>query len=103
MPNGKPGDDWFTDIVSNGLPTFSPAVDALVVELNDLIPEARPPELIGLVKGFLAGIGYETLAQRNAPTVGMEYRQLSEIELARLEEALSELHGAWSRHGRGAF
>ena len=36
MANGKPGDHPLTDITVWGLPTFSPYIDALVVEISGL-------------------------------------------------------------------
>ena len=36
MPNGKPGDHPFTDIVAHGLPVYSPEVDGLIREIDRL-------------------------------------------------------------------
>ncbi len=36
MPNGKPGDHPFTDIVTHGLAVYSPTVDGLIREIDQL-------------------------------------------------------------------
>ena len=36
MPNGKPGDHPYTDIVLHGLSVYTPAIDALVREIANL-------------------------------------------------------------------
>jgi hypothetical protein len=90
VPNGKPGDDWFTDIVAHSLPTFSPEADRLISEIAAMSPEPRPSVLVALVDGLLATIGYDELASRGT-TVGMEYRNLRPSERAALERDLREL------------
>jgi hypothetical protein len=91
MPNGHAGDDWFTDIVFHGLPTFSPKADDLIKEIAASDKAPRPQALIGFVEGFLTAVSYEELGTRNEPTVGMEYRQLREGERERLEEGLRHI------------
>jgi hypothetical protein len=90
MPNGKPGDDWYTDIVVHGLPTFSAQADRLVSEIAG--PEGGPRylPLVELVDGILAEVGLGTLAARS-PTVGVVYQNLKPDEVARLEEGLRAL------------
>ena len=90
MANGKAGDDWFTDIVGHGLPTFSPEADRLVLEVAASSAEPRPDRLISLVDGLLANIGYDALASRTS-AIGMEYRNLSPGEQRALEESLRRL------------
>lgn len=36
MPNGKPGDHPVSDILSHGLPTYSPEIDGLIREIDAL-------------------------------------------------------------------
>ena len=36
MPNGKPGDSPYTDVVTHGRDIYSPAVDDLIRELDSL-------------------------------------------------------------------
>jgi hypothetical protein len=90
MPNGQVGDDWYTDIVSHGLPTLSPAVDRLVSEIATLSGEPHYRPLISVVDRHLQRIGYEELSSR-ADTVGMEWRNLTPGELAPLESELRSL------------
>jgi hypothetical protein len=90
MPNGKAGDDWFTDIVAHGLPTFSAEADGLVSQIAGMSVEPRPSELITLVDGLLATVGYDELASRGT-IVGMQYRNLRPDELRELEQELADL------------
>jgi hypothetical protein len=90
MPNGHAGDDWYTDIVSLGLPTLSPTADRLVAEVATLSGEPRHQPLISLVERHLDHIGYEELDSRTE-TVGMEWRSLTPDELAPLETELRSL------------
>jgi hypothetical protein len=90
MPNGKPGDDWFTDVVAHSLPTFSDEADGLISQIAELSTESRPKELVSLVDGSLAEVGYDELASRGSK-VGMEYRNLRPNELRDLEQQLREL------------
>ena len=39
MPNGKPGDHWYTDIVVHDLPVFSPEIAALIREIDKLVDD----------------------------------------------------------------
>lgn len=38
MPNGRPGDHPLTDILVHGIPTYTPAIDALIREIHALAP-----------------------------------------------------------------
>jgi hypothetical protein len=96
MPNGKPGDDWFTDIVAHGLPTFAPNVDRLVRDIAAASGGTRYDPLDSLVNRHLDAIGHEELASRSA-TVGMEYRHLRPNELDLLEEDLQLLRAEIKR------
>jgi hypothetical protein len=96
MANGKPGDDWFTDVVAHGLPTFSVEADQLISEIAAMCAEPRPNELVSFVDGFLAKVGYDELASRGT-TIGMEYRKLRPDELRHLERVLRELRGRLGR------
>jgi hypothetical protein len=49
MPNGKPRDHPLTDILVWKLPTFSPSIDALVVEIVGLAGTREREELGGLL------------------------------------------------------
>jgi len=84
MPNGKPGDDWYTDTIAHGLATFSPGTDRLVHDIAKASGEVRHQPLGSLVDRHLDSIGYEELASRRT-TVGMEYRNLNRAELDLLE------------------
>jgi hypothetical protein len=95
MPNGKAGDDWFTDIVAHDLPTFSPEADRLIVEIAANSPGSRHQALDSLVDEFLGSIGYEELASRGTH-VGMEYRNLRPDERAALERKLQTLRDSIS-------
>jgi hypothetical protein len=90
VPNGKPGDDWYMDIVLHDLPTFSAQADRLIAELAQASEEPRPALLISVVNALLDSIGYEELASR-AATVGMEYRNLRPSELRELERRVKAL------------
>lgn len=45
MPNGKPGDHPYTDIVVHGLDVYSPAVANLIREIDRLASEKERKEL----------------------------------------------------------
>ncbi len=45
MPNGKPGDGPFSDIVVHELDYYSPAIDALVREIAAMASEQQRHEL----------------------------------------------------------
>jgi hypothetical protein len=98
MPNGKPGDDWFTDIVGHGLPTFSAEADELIAEIAGADAEPRPSQLVALVDGFLEKVGHDELSSRGTAT-GMEYRNLRPEELHDLEQGLRDLRRS-SRRGQ---
>jgi hypothetical protein len=98
MPNGKPGDHWYTDI-TEGLPTFSREVDALLLSLDreaaagrDYTPwdDARRQRIEAVVEGLLDEVGHEELASRSE-TIGMSYRNLSDGELRELRRRLENL------------
>jgi len=48
MPNGKPGDDWYTDTIAHGLATFSPSTDRLVHDIAKASGEVRHQPLAHL-------------------------------------------------------
>jgi hypothetical protein len=81
---------WFTDIVADGLPTFSAEADSLIAEVASSSAEPRPAALISAVDGYLERIGYDELASRSS-TVGLEYRNLLPEEQLALERNLREL------------
>ncbi|HXH96854.1 MAG TPA: hypothetical protein VNH40_06540 [Gaiellaceae bacterium] len=93
MPNGKPGDDWYTDIVVHGLPTFSAEADRLVSQIAGPKGGPRYQPLVVLVDGLLAEVGVDVLAARSS-TVGVVYRNLTPDELARLEAKLRTLRAS---------
>jgi hypothetical protein len=94
VPNGKPGDHWYTDVTVHRLTVFSPVVDELI---RDIDAEAQRRDagaterwqqpvrhrLEEIVEGHLALIGYETLASRG--TVDGPEWHLSVEELGALE------------------
>jgi len=90
VPNGKIGDDWYTDIVIHGAPTLSPSADQLVAEIASLSGEPRYEPLISIVDKHLDRIGYDELSSRSK-TVGMEWRNLTLDELGPLESELQVL------------
>ena len=101
VPNGAPGDHWYTDIAVHGFRVFSPIVDGMIAKLAERADEvggpAAPDEpwpqsvrarVEGIVDGHLERIGYETLASRS-DTVGVEWHLTAE-ELLALEADLQE-------------
>lgn len=51
MPNGKPGDHPYTDIVVHRLPTYSDFADSLVREIATLADERTRRDLADLLLG----------------------------------------------------
>lgn len=71
MPNGKPGDHPYTDIVLHGRRAYSATADALVREIATLADERTRREL--------------------ARTLFERYNEWAEPDLAGLERELTEL------------
>ena len=69
MPNGKPGDHPYTDIVLHGLRVYSEAIDRLVREIAALSDDRGRRELQDMLL--------------------FEYNEYSKPDLARLERVLS--------------
>ena len=70
MPNGKPGDHPYTDIVVHGRRVYSKAIDRLVREVAELSDERGRRELGDMLL--------------------FEYNQYSKPDLAKLARVLSE-------------
>jgi hypothetical protein len=70
MPNGKPGDHPYTDIMVHGRRVYSKAVDRLVREVAELSDERGRRELGDMLL--------------------FEYNEFAKPDLAKLERILSE-------------
>jgi hypothetical protein len=70
MPNGKPGDHPYTDIMVHGRRVYSKAIDRLVREVAELSDERSRRELGDILL--------------------FEYNEFSKPDLAKLERVLSE-------------
>ena len=70
MPNGKPGDHPYTDIIVHGRRVYSKAIDRLVREVAELSDERGQRELGDMLL--------------------FEYNEFSKPDLPKLERVLSE-------------
>ena len=75
MPNGKPGDHPYTDIIIHGLRVYSEAIDRLVREIAELADERGRREL-----GDMLYLEYNS----------SEYNEISKSDLTKLERVLSQ-------------
>ena len=71
MPNGKPGDHPYTDIVVHGRNVYSPRAAALVRELVELMDEKGRHDLADLLM--------------------REYNDFGKPDVAKLERVLTEM------------
>lgn len=102
MPNGKPGDHWYTDVTVHRLRAFSSTVDDLIREIDQLA--AKSPgaswqhpirrRLKDVVEGHLRRIGYDSLASRSN-VLGPEWHLRAE-ELTALEADVRALRESLS-------
>ena len=80
MPNGKPGDHPFTDIVNHGLDVYSSQVAKLVREIAKLASDQERRNLSDLL--------YQ------------EYNEYSNPDIEELERVLTDLHDKLLRDAR---
>ena len=80
MPNGKPGDHPFTDIVNHGLDVYSSQVAKLVREIAKLASDQERRKLSDLL--------YQ------------EYNEYSNPDIEELERVLTDLHDKLLRDAR---
>lgn len=80
MPNGKPGDHPYTDIVTHGRDVYSPRAAKLVREIAELSDEDTRYRLADLLLS--------------------EYNEFHNPDIAKLETVLTEMHDKALQHAR---
>ena len=80
MPNGKPGDNPYTDIIVHGIDSYSPNVARLVREISKL--------------------GDEATCNKLADTLFLEYNEFASPNISKLERYLTNLRDKLLRDAR---
>ncbi len=80
MPNGKPGDNPYTDIVVHGRDVYSPSIATLVREISGLASDTETRDL--------------------AERLFFEFNEFSDPDLERLERLLVEMRNRLLRQAK---